>query len=133
MRGYADRLETRVEVTLLWPDFPVVHTTGHKIFIIHGHDEAKWRELRDLLEDRLKLKTVVLIDEPSASEVLISKFEESANDCCYAFALLTPDDFVEKEGKSYFSLGLMFFSNWDGSTATFVETGPSVSSRRPEP
>ncbi len=98
----ADRLETRVEVTLLWPDFPVVHTTGHKIFIIHGHDEAKWRELRDLLEDRLKLKTVVLIDEPSASEVLISKFEESANDCCYAFALLTPDDFVEKEGKSYF-------------------------------
>jgi predicted nucleotide-binding protein len=102
----ADRLETRVEVfraeLKAEQGQRYLSPTGDKIFIIHGHDEAKWRELRDVLEDELDLKVTVLKEEPGASETLIHKFEEFADDCCYAFALLTPDDFVTKEGKCYF-------------------------------
>lgn len=101
-RTHADRLETRIRVFGAQPERRYLTPTGDKVFIIHGHDEAKWRELRDVLEDKLKLKTVVLKDEPGAGKTLIRKFEESAHDCSYAFALLTPDDFVEKNGKSYF-------------------------------
>jgi hypothetical protein len=110
----ADRLETRVEVFSSEQGQRYLIPAGEKVFIIHGHDEAKWRELRDLLKDRLKLKTVVLIEEPGAGETLIRKFEEFADDCCYAFALLTPDDFIEKEGKSYFQArpNVLFELGW---------------------
>lgn len=110
----ADRLETRIQMFSSKQKQRYLCTTGHKIFVIHGHDEAKWRELRDLLGDRLGVKTVVLEEEPGAGEVLIRKFEEFADDCCYAFALLTPDDFVEKEGKSYFQArpNVLFELGW---------------------
>lgn len=97
----AERWETRIEVFSSEQRQRYLSPTGNKIFIIHGHDEAKWRELRELLEDQLNQKTIVLREEPGAGETLIRKFEEFADDCGYAFALLTPDDFVEKEGKSY--------------------------------
>ncbi|MEN6331527.1 MAG: nucleotide-binding protein [Smithella sp.] len=98
----ADRLETRADFFASDQEQRYLIPSGNKIFIIHGHDEAKWRELRDLLEDQLHLTTIVLEEEPGASETLIRKFEEFADDCCYAFAILTPDDFVQKKGKSYF-------------------------------
>jgi hypothetical protein len=112
--GIAERLETRIEVFGSEQEQCYQSPTGDKIFIIHGHDEAKWRELRDLLEDRLNLKTVVLKEEPGAAKALIQKFEEFADDCCYAFALLTPDDFVEKDGKSYFQArpNVLFELGW---------------------
>lgn len=100
--GIAERLETRIEVFSSDQEQRYLIPTGDKIFIIHGHDEGKWRELRDLLEDRLYQKTTLLMDEPGGSGTVITKFEEFAGDCCYAFALLTPDDFVEKGDKTYF-------------------------------
>jgi hypothetical protein len=110
----ADRLETRIEVFGSERGQRYLSPLGEKIFIIHGHDEAKWRELRDLLEDRFKLKTVVLKEEPGAGETLIRKFEEFADDCGYAFALFTPDDFVKKDGKSYFQArpNVLFELGW---------------------
>jgi len=98
----ADRLETRAEFFASNHEQRYLIPGGDKIFIIHGRDEAKWRELRDLLEDQLHLKTMVLEEEPGAGETLIRKFEKSADDSCFAFAILTPDDFVAKKGKSYF-------------------------------
>ena len=110
----ADHLETRAEVFASLPKQERPAPTGDKIFIVHGHDEAKWRELRDLLEDRLNLKTVILKEEPGAGETLIRKFEEHAANCCYAFVLLTPDDFVEKDGTSYFQArpNVLFELGW---------------------
>jgi len=96
----AERLETRADNFEAKPkkrNIPM----GSKVFIIHGQDEAKWRELRDLLKDRLHLDAVELAEEASGGETVIEKFEEHAKDCCYAFALLTPDDFVKKEDKTY--------------------------------
>lgn len=112
---FSERLQTRIEV------FSSVQQgahhripTGDKIFIIHGHDEAKWRELRDLLEDTLHQKTVVLKEEPGAGETLIKKFEDIADNCCFAFALITPDDFLEKNGKNYFQArpNVLFEIGW---------------------
>lgn len=98
-----DRLETRVEFFELRKPSkkPYFLPKGNKVFIIHGHDEAKWRELRDLLEDEFGLKVVVLQEESSQTQTIISKFEKYANECGFAFALLTPDDFIKKEGKEY--------------------------------
>ena len=78
-----------------------VPPVGDKVFIIHGHDEAKWRELKDLLQSEFKLEAVVLKEQAGTGRTLIEKLEHFANDCCYAFALLTPDDVVEMRGKRY--------------------------------
>jgi predicted nucleotide-binding protein len=112
--GIAERLETRIEVFSSDQEQRYLIPTGDKIFIIHGHDEGKWRELRDLLEDSLGQKTTVLMEEPGASGTVIKKFEEFASDCCYAFALLTPDDFVEKGDKTYFQArpNVVFEMGW---------------------
>jgi len=97
----AERLKTRIDE---FSKKQGLHTNltpkGDKIFIIHGHDEGKWRELQDILED-LNQEIVVLKEEPSAGETIIEKFEKLADDCCYAFALITPDDLVKKKGNRY--------------------------------
>lgn len=76
---------------------------GDKIFVIHGHAEDKWRELRDLLEDKLGLtgRVIVLKEEVSRSETVIQKFEKYAKNCCYGFAIITPDDEVKKKDAEY--------------------------------
>ena len=75
---------------------------SNKVFIVHGHNEAKLRELKDLLANE-NLDPVILTEQPSQGMTIIEKFETYATDCAYAFALFTPDDIVESdEGKKYF-------------------------------
>jgi predicted nucleotide-binding protein len=74
----------------------------NKIFIIHGHNEGKWRELDSLLRD-MGLEPVVLVDQPDGgSTTVIEKFEKYARDCSFAVAVFTPDDWVDSKGKKYF-------------------------------
>lgn len=111
---WADRLSNRYEFSASWevPDY--LRPSGNQIFIIHGHAEAKWRELQKLLMDEFGLDTIVLKEEPGAGETLIQKFEKSARNCCYAFALLTPDDSVAKKGATYFQArpNVLFELGW---------------------
>lgn len=72
------------------------------IFIIHGHDEAKRRELESLLKDKFNLNPIVLLDQPDQGLTIIEKFEKYASNCSYAFALFTPDDIVTNGDKQYF-------------------------------
>lgn len=72
------------------------------IFIIHGHDEAKRRELYTILKDDFNLNPIILSEKPNKGSTIIEKFECYAETCSYAFALFTPDDIVEKEGEQYF-------------------------------
>lgn len=72
------------------------------IFIIHGHNEAKRRELESLLKERFGLNPIVLSDQPDQGLTIIEKFEKYATNCAYAFALFTPDDIVTNGGKRYF-------------------------------
>ena len=64
---------------------------------MHGHDEAAWRALKDMLEKEFGLEVVVL-KQASASRTVIEKFEDIAGDCSFAFALVTPDDMVKNAG-----------------------------------
>lgn len=74
---------------------------GRRVFIIHGHDEGAWRDLRDMLQgDDFGLEAVVLKEQPGATQTLIEKFERAALECAFAIALVTPDDMVRKAGKA---------------------------------
>ena len=74
-----------------------------KIFIIHGHNEAKRRELESLLKDKFNLIPIVLSEQPNNGLTIIEKFEKYASECSYAFAIFTPDDIVTKsEDEQYF-------------------------------
>jgi predicted nucleotide-binding protein len=90
-----------VQPSMAW-NVPTQQRDPKKVFIIHGHDEAKRRELRALLSDRLGLKPVILSEQPDAGcSTLIEKFELYAPTCSYAIALFTPDDQVDLKGETY--------------------------------
>ncbi len=76
--------------------------TNKNVFIIHGHDEAKWRELEKLLRDDFGLNPYILSELPDMGKTIIEKFEHYANECSYAFAIFTPDDIIENNGVKYF-------------------------------
>ena len=72
------------------------------IFLIHGHNEAKWRELKAILKDEFKLNPIELSEQANVGcTTIIDKFEHYAKNCSFAFAIFTPDDLVEKDGKNY--------------------------------
>ncbi len=73
-----------------------------KVFIIHGHSEAKRRELKELLKDKFHLVPIILSEQPDQGLTIIEKFEKYAADCSYAFALFTPDDIVTNGEHQYF-------------------------------
>lgn len=76
--------------------------TNCKVFIIHGHNEAKRRELKALLKNEFQLEPIVLSDElDRGSSTIIEKFERYAPSCAYAIAIITPDDLVEKDSETY--------------------------------
>lgn len=67
------------------------------VFLIHGHDHENLDKLRKLLIS-FKLNPIVLVDIAGRGRTIIRKLEEEAADCGFAFALLTPDDFVQPRG-----------------------------------
>jgi predicted nucleotide-binding protein len=77
---------------------------AHKenIFIIHGKDEAKWRELKDILQSEFRLNPIILQEQADAGcKTVIEKFEHYAETCSYAIAIFTPDDEVATGGVTY--------------------------------
>lgn len=63
---------------------------GHRIFLVHGHDEGALHETARFLEG-LEQQVVVLREQPSQGRTIVEKFEEYA-DVGFAVVLLTPDD-----------------------------------------
>lgn len=64
-------------------------------FIVHGHDHKSLYELKDYLQNTLKLgEPVVLRQTPGLGKTLIEKFEREAELVELVFVLLTPDDVV---------------------------------------
>lgn len=79
-----------------------IKMNSKKVFIIHGHNEAKRRELEKIIGD-FGLIPIVLNDQPSLGMTIIEKFEHYANECGFAFALFTPDDIIQTvTGEQYF-------------------------------
>lgn len=93
---------------------PSEHSTQN-LFIIHGHDEARWRELEKILREDFGLNPIVLEEQPDrGAATIIEKFEFYAPNCSYAFAIFTPDDQVEKESTSYLQIrpNVIFELGW---------------------
>jgi len=75
--------------------------TKENVFIIHGKIEARWRELKDILEKEFKLIPIILSEKPDLGRTIIEKFEEYAKTCSCAIAIFTPDDEVVSNGEKY--------------------------------
>lgn len=72
------------------------------VFLIHGRDEAKWRELKDIIQTEFRLNPIILMQQPdTGSKTVIEKFEHYAEMCSYAIAVFTPDDEVSSDGEIY--------------------------------
>ena len=66
---------------------------NYKIFIVHGHDEGLKYELKDFIQNELKIgKPIILHEQPSHGRTIIEKFEKVTNSIDLVFVLLTPDD-----------------------------------------
>jgi predicted nucleotide-binding protein len=63
---------------------------GHKIFLVHGHDETALHETARFLE-KLRQEVIILREQPSQGKTIVEKFEEYA-DVGFAIVLLTADD-----------------------------------------
>ena len=87
---------------------------GRKIFIVHGHDEARRLELKMLLKEEFNLDAIILAEQPGGGRTVIEKFEKFADETCYAFVLLTADDTVVQDGKQYWQPrpNVMFELGW---------------------
>lgn len=72
-----------------------------RVFLVHGHDEAKRRELVDLLKTRFGVEPVVMQEKPGRSRTFIEKFEAWAEECDAALAIITPDDVVNVADEQY--------------------------------
>jgi predicted nucleotide-binding protein len=64
--------------------------TGHRLFLVHGHDEKALHETARFLE-RLKQDIIILREQPNKGRTIIEKFEDYA-DVGFAVVLLTSDD-----------------------------------------
>lgn len=130
----AERLRARAD-SLRFTDY-VEPPTGKKILIIYGRDEARWRELRDLLEKKFEQKTVVLEDEVDAGDSVIQKFVKYASQGCYAFVLLIGDDVVTKDNEMLyqarpnvlFELGWFYGRFGPDRVSIIRQTGTSIPS-----
>ena len=71
------------------------------VFIIHGKDEAKWRELKDIIQNQFRLNPIILQEQADIGKTVIEKFEHYAKTCSYAIAVFTPDDEVISGGETY--------------------------------
>ena len=64
-------------------------------FIVHGHDKLAVLDLKNYLQNTLKLKEpIILSEKPNMGLTLIEKFEFYASESDIAFVLLTPDDLM---------------------------------------
>jgi len=75
---------------------------SNKVFIVHGLNRAILLELKEILEKSYGIKPVVLNRVPDRGRTVIEKFEDDAISSGFAFVIMTKDDLVKKERKSYY-------------------------------
>jgi predicted nucleotide-binding protein len=65
--------------------------TSRRIFIGHGH-EIIWKELKDFIQDRLKLEWDEFNREPTAGITTVERLQEMLEQADFAFIVMTPED-----------------------------------------
>lgn len=62
-------------------------------FIVHGHNETLLLDLKNYLQNTLKIpEPIILREQPACGRTIIEKFEEETQQIDLVFVLLTPDD-----------------------------------------
>ena len=99
LEGLLELLET--ENSLLQGKSPTLEhsKTGHKIFLVHGHNEASLHKTARYLE-KLNQEVIVLREQPNQGRTIIEKFEDFAN-VGFAVILMTNDDRGGKNNVEY--------------------------------
>jgi predicted nucleotide-binding protein len=69
-----------------------------RVFIVHGHDEARKHELFRVLHDITGTKPIILHEQPSGGRSILEKLEAYAGSAGFAVALLTADDLGRTQG-----------------------------------
>jgi predicted nucleotide-binding protein len=90
LEGLIELLQTELQLQSRSTIKREVDVEGHRIFLVHGHDQAALQETARFLE-RLDQDIVILREQPNQGRTIIEKFEEYA-DVGFAVVLLTPDD-----------------------------------------
>jgi predicted nucleotide-binding protein len=91
LEGLVELLETELQLRGGAPISRAASSTpGHRVFLVHGHDEAVLQEVARFLE-RLDQEVVVLREQPNQGRTIIEKFEDYG-DVGFAVVLLTADD-----------------------------------------
>lgn len=90
LEGLVELLETEVQLNQAKPVAPRPAQTGHRVFLVHGHDEAALHNVARFLE-QLEQDVVVLREQPNKGRTIIEKFEDYS-DVGFAVVLLTADD-----------------------------------------
>jgi len=90
VEGLIELLNTEAQLSAGEPPMAAPTITGHRIFLVHGQDQALLHETARFLE-KLGQEFVVLREQPNRGRTIIEKFEDYA-DVGFAVVLLTPDD-----------------------------------------
>jgi predicted nucleotide-binding protein len=90
LEGLTELLETEAQLQSRGIIKREAEVIGHRIFLVHGHDQAALQETARFLE-RLGQNVVILREQPNQGRTIIEKFEDYA-DVGFAVVLLTPDD-----------------------------------------
>lgn len=91
LEGLVELLDSEARLTSATAPSPEKTTgPGHKVFLVHGHDERVLHEMARFLE-KLDQQTIVLREQPNQGRTIIEKFEQYS-DVGFAVVLLTPDD-----------------------------------------
>jgi predicted nucleotide-binding protein len=92
LRGLVELLKTESQLqdTGVSAAGQTTNPTGHRVFLVHGHDEAALHETARFLS-KLEQSVLILREQPNKGQTIVEKFEEYS-DVGFAVVLLTPDD-----------------------------------------
>ena len=98
-----DSLEFIPELPALLPSTTpttpaVILTPSHKIFVVHGHDEAAKHSVARFIE-KLGLTAIILDEQTTNGKLILEQFERHAKEVGFAVVLMTPDDVGYPVGK----------------------------------
>lgn len=92
LESILERLELIPELGVASATTPTITSkSNNSVFIVHGHDDVAKTSVARFIE-KLKLKAIILHEQPNKGQTIIEKFESNAANVGFAVVLLTPDD-----------------------------------------
>lgn len=73
---------------------PKLGVHSDRVFVVHGHDNEPKEAVARFLEN-LRLRPVILHEQPNKGRTIIQKFRDEASDVGFAVVLMTPDDVMQ--------------------------------------